>query len=789
LEPKRLIRVTSLLLGVFASAIILLPTNAVDARRVPAPVATPIASVMQVQTIPVERAASVLRSLYPSARIRVDAHANAVIVVASPDDIQAMRTVLQGIDVRNPTQPSVQVVQLKVLKPDAVVGHLRGLFPTASVTTASRSSLLVRASPLDMSQITALISALDTTNATPAPTTAPVQAFPVRTALPRTVARAVVRELPGVRVNVSGSNLLVSGDPDQVAKAKDLIASLDAPGYGARYTTIIHVKNIDASSVADLVTRSYPSAHVTLDRELNAISVQAIAADQQRIADAVAQLDGSGAASQATGAAYGGGNVDVVYLKAAMPGTNGSQSTSAQDIAQAVSSLLQPLAPDLHMTTVANSSKILLAGSPSSIRLAEDLIRRLDVVPPLVVLDTEVFEVDENSASDLGLQFPTGGALLSTSFSEVLPPYDPNTGQPGRIARLQPLTRTPLQLQFVLNLLVQKGNARVLADPRVATLSGHTASIRAGDQLSILTQSGGGVGTPVTQQLQTFNTGVTLDITPMVSDDDGVIVDLHPVVNSLEGLSSAGVPQISTRDTQTLVHLKNDQTLVIGGLIQDTYQKQTSTIPILGQLPLIGRIFRSDSINSTRNELVIMVTPHILKDGGLTPSPGLAVPTPGVLPTLPTDGARTPAPRPTPYHGPIYATPSPTVTDMPQPTPSAFSNANVFEYGSAPSNTYAAPADAPQIFYARISPTVVKAATQVTVSAITTTNVTRVTFGRPGTTVNLTQVAPSQWQATFPFSTGGLTSTGTQNFTLNAYGGGSAIGATIQVPMSVFPAQ
>lgn len=325
---KRLIRVASALVALVASAAVLIPTAALGARRVPTPAATPVASVIQVQTIPVERAASVLRSLYPNARIRIDTHANAVIVVASPDDVQAMRTVLQGIDVRDPTQPSVQVVQLKILKPAAVAGRLHALFPSASVSAASRSSLLVRASPLDMSQITTLIFALDTTNATPAPSPNPVQAFAVHLALPKTVARAVVHELPGVRVNVSGSNLLVSGDPDQVNKARDLIASLDSPGYRARYTTIIHVKNIDAASVADLVTRSYPSAHVTLDRDLNAISVQAIAADQQRIADAVAQLDGAGAANQATGAAYGGGNVDVVYLKAAMPGTNGAAFAS-----------------------------------------------------------------------------------------------------------------------------------------------------------------------------------------------------------------------------------------------------------------------------------------------------------------------------------------------------------------------------------------------------------------------------------------------------------------------------
>ena len=91
-EP--LIRVVSVLVALAASAAIVFPTSALGARRAPAP--APIASVIQVQTISADRAASVLRSLYPQARIRTDAHANAVIVVASPDDVQEMRTVLQG---------------------------------------------------------------------------------------------------------------------------------------------------------------------------------------------------------------------------------------------------------------------------------------------------------------------------------------------------------------------------------------------------------------------------------------------------------------------------------------------------------------------------------------------------------------------------------------------------------------------------------------------------------------------------------------------------------------------
>jgi len=188
-----------------------------------------------------------------------------------------------------------------------------------------------------------------------------------------------------------------------------------------------------------------------------------------------------------------------------------------------------------------------------------------------------------------------------------------------------------------VNLLLQYGDARVLANPRITTLSGHTASIRAGDTISILTTAGGGTGTVATTQLQNFQTGVQIDITPAVATDGGITVALHPVVNSLEAFNN-GVPQISTRDTQTTVHLQNNETLVIGGLIQDSIQRNVTKVPLLGDLPLIGGAFRSTQVNSTKNELVIVVTPHIVGSPGTRPAFQTQLPPPPVpmpLPTLP----------------------------------------------------------------------------------------------------------------------------------------------------------
>jgi type II secretory pathway component GspD/PulD (secretin) len=633
-----------------------LPAHAQPAHAQPAR-ATP--AVLAVQVIAASRAAAVLRALYPRDRITVDAGANALVVIAPPDDVAGMRTILQGIDVRNPTRATSDAVQLHSANPATVAARLRALYPGARIALAPNKTLLVEAAPADLAQIKALIATVDTPSATPAPSTAPVEAVRVTKAAPRDVARAIAHQFRAVRASVAGQSVLLAGPPDDVAKAKALVALIDQPQAGVRFTQVYRLRFVDARSVGDLIARSFRSAHVTADAALNALSVVATAAEHQRIADAIAQLDASGvvtagAAPGATGPPVqqpgsvdvAAGGIEVISLKAAAPGLNGAPSSSATDIATTVTQALQGQAPDLHITVPPNATQLVLTGGPIAIRLAKSLIEQLDVEQKLVVLDTEILEVDETAAKNLGLSFSS--PVVSSTFTEV-PPASPDLGTPPPFLKLQPLTRTPLSFGLSLNLLIQTGKGRVLADPRITTISGRTATIRAGDNIAILTTTGGGTGTVATTQLQTFQTGVTLDITPVVNAGNFITVALHPTVNSLAGISN-GIPQIATRDTQTTVAMREDETLVIGGLIQDTTTSFDTKIPLLGDLPLVGRAFRNQTLNRSRNELIITVTPHVIVPGTpfVSPGPPLpAFPTAAPLPTL-APGTLLPHARPTP---------------------------------------------------------------------------------------------------------------------------------------------
>ena len=769
-------------------------------------------TVIGVSIIDAARAASLLHSIYPNASVRVDRHANALIVAAPADQLTAMRTIVTGIDVKSPIQTTVDTIQLRSSQPADVISRIHSLFPHARFIVAPNRTIVIASNPNDLGQIKSVVSAIDTPPATPTPKPRyPAEAVRITQSDPHTVASAVSHGVPNVVVAVSGSDLLISGAPDDVAHAKALVAQLDLPPPSTQYTQVYRLRFVDAASVSDLLRRSFPNVQIQVDSSLNAITVLAPPKLQRRIADGIGQLDAApaGATSGNSTLTSTPSSNDVVSLHAAVPGMNGSPSTSATDIATTVSQALSNSAPDLKITVPPNSTQLVLTGSPYSISQAKDLIAKLDTPQPLVVLDTEVLEVDETVAKDLGLQFPQGGALISTTFTEQPPPVPLNGGTPVPLTQLQPLSRTPITFGLQLNLLIQEGKARILADPRISTISGRTASIRAGDTLAILTTTGGGPGTIATTQLQTFQTGVTLDITPVVNANNFISVTLHPSVNSLSGILN-GVPQISTRDTITTVNLMDNQTLVIGGLIQENTNRTLQKIPILGDAPIIGKLFQSSSVNSTRNELIITVTPHVAQPGesNISPGPPLpAIPTPQALPTLvpgtvfpspshnkPQAPAQATIPPPASNPSPIdVPTPDPkpkaTPSAAPQPLPTAFSQTNVFTYGAAPPNNYAAPGSGVQIYYVQAQPTVVKNGQSVTISAITSTNVDRLSFGTNSISpmTSLSKIGPGEWRSTFDFSTAGMpVSGGNVQLTLTAQNTFGGV-ASLPVPFSIAP--
>jgi type II secretory pathway component GspD/PulD (secretin) len=167
-------------------------------------------------------------------------------------------------------------------------------------------------------------------------------------------------------------------------------------------------------------------------------------------------------------------------------------------------------------------------------------------------------------------------------------------------------------LTVTLNALAEKGQTKILAEPRIVTLNNRQARIQVGSRLpfSTVTIAPGGV---TTQAITFVDVGIILTVTPVINQEGRIRLTLKPEASFPGAPSSAG-PPIQTRNAETEVLLRDGETLAVGGLIDETIVDNARKVPLLGDIPVLGVFFRSTSKNKRRSELIVFVTPRIVKE-------------------------------------------------------------------------------------------------------------------------------------------------------------------------------
>ncbi len=168
-----------------------------------------------------------------------------------------------------------------------------------------------------------------------------------------------------------------------------------------------------------------------------------------------------------------------------------------------------------------------------------------------------------------------------------------------------------------IDALKEEGLLKVLAEPTLITLSGKTANFLAGGEFPIpVPQSSGGGGTTITIEYKPF--GVGLNFTPTVLSNKKINMQVTPEVSELDfsnALTISGfvVPSITTRRVSTVIELADGQSFAIAGLLKDDVREIVSKFPLLGDIPILGALFRSTSFKKNESELIVIVTPHLVK--------------------------------------------------------------------------------------------------------------------------------------------------------------------------------
>ncbi|HNW43324.1 MAG TPA: AMIN domain-containing protein [Elusimicrobiales bacterium] len=246
------------------------------------------------------------------------------------------------------------------------------------------------------------------------------------------------------------------------------------------------------------------------------------------------------------------------------------------------------------------------------------LIRSLDRMPKQVMIEVKLVEVKLDDSFELGVNWNfsnVDNAGNGTSGRVFLPGPTPGLFNAGSLT----IGKISGNNSFnaVIAAAAKKGKAKVLSDPKVATLNNKEANINITDQTPFDQQTislVNGVQT-ITHAYSNVTTGITLKVTPTINSDGRITMHIVPAVIQLSGVPNGiAPPPTATRGTDTNVIVRNDETIVIGGLIQDTQSEEVYKIPLLGDIPLLGAAFRKKTVVRSRKELLIFVTPKIIED-------------------------------------------------------------------------------------------------------------------------------------------------------------------------------
>ena len=244
-----------------------------------------------------------------------------------------------------------------------------------------------------------------------------------------------------------------------------------------------------------------------------------------------------------------------------------------------------------------------------------------------VMLEVRFLEANRNADRELGVDWfatdgrrsvATGALQSAAPFSNGAPAtFDfEGTGNSPFGVLLAQVLDAGISVEVAIRALEQKGLARRLAEPNLVALSGQTASFLAGGEVPIPVAQNDGRVDVVFKEF-----GVRLSFTPTVLEDGVINLSLQPEVSQIDptvSVSFAGgvIPSFTTRKMETSVELRDGQSFAIAGLLQTVSTKNQTQLPWLGQLPVIGTLFRSSSFNKLETDLVVIVTPHIVRPAG-----------------------------------------------------------------------------------------------------------------------------------------------------------------------------
>ncbi|MFS2109436.1 type II secretion system secretin GspD [Sphingomonas sp. Sphisp140] len=430
--------------------------------------------------------------------------------------------------------------------------------------------------------------------------------------------QGVLGEGTRVAADARSNTVIVRGTPASVAEARKMLVSLDQPGGATPITRMFRLNYADAETVTDVlrgVLGQGESADNPVAKSLGSGSSNPFARLSQGNQNLSALPNSSASTSGGIGSAMQSANTNGATMQSVQTQTPRGFST-----------------PDLNVQPAPELNAVVVRGTPAAIAAIEPLITDLDVRRPQVLIEAAIAEITGDDAEALGVQLGTSGAVLdqvkggATSFDA--------TGGPSLGTILTALgvpagkvLGTGLSANVAIgddfSILVQalgsSTRANLLSTPQITVLDNVAGEFVSGQNVPFLTGSiltDSSTVNPYTT-IERKDVGITLRVLPRINAGDTIRLQVNQEASSIAAAQTAAASDLVTnrRAITTTVLADNGQTIVLGGLTADDYIDTRQQVPILGDIPIVGELFKSRREQHQKRTLFIFLKPTILRDG------------------------------------------------------------------------------------------------------------------------------------------------------------------------------
>lgn len=391
--------------------------------------------------------------------------------------------------------------------------------------------------------------------------------------------------------------------PEQLVKAaKAALEKLDTPVYTEGPNKILVrtyvLQYVNGPSITSLLRKTFPDMDVFVGPEeinpirapFNPLNTSISSSQTQSAIGSSATSSGGGSTSSGGGGAGGAGG-----------GAGGASS----------------MGTGMHAAAIGDRAKaIILRGHQQDIDAALKLLAENDVEPEQVVIEVKIIETSPSDSSQLGVSY----TFSPVNFFDVAPGTAVATAKgaigltSGNTQAIGPssFSRTPLNFAATLNAMVSNQTAKLLATPSLQVIDNDQGSIFIGNTIAVELATAGPLGA-TSQSIVQFPVGIILLVSPRILPSGDVIMHVDPVVSTVSSIDANGIPQTSAREAETTMKVHDGETVVLGGLIQDQDSTTISAVPFLSSLPIIGELFKNRTKSHSRTDVLVSITPHIVK--------------------------------------------------------------------------------------------------------------------------------------------------------------------------------